>query len=553
LICILTVTVVAGALAQAPTPAASGAPAPAAAASPVPDAGQAAAPAGSQAPAPLASDVPPGYYDIRKFPREQVVRLTATTGYPARFMRVKMEIVDEDAEWVYMRNLPVEDPESAGHKSWKARQILESKHMARKELAVGKFVMDPAVEHPLPGFSDRVHLEERSEGLPSQGRWQMGMAVADMNGDGLQDLVLPPPRLGIARPWVVLQTPTGWRPWEAAKWPDVKLDYGDVKVADFDRDGNLDIALACHFLRNYVMYGNGKGDFTRVVELANVNAKFSSRAIGIADFDSDGRPDIAALAELDIDLATNAAVRGALLQVHLNRKDGWKVIPVQGTYQNLYGDHLAVGDVDADGKPDIVVSSHKNSNFSLAFLNLGDGLSYLPVSHQEFPYLGYVFGVAVGDLDGKAGDEVLMGAYQNVRLGTDTKPMNGVLVYGFSRKGDEVTVTRQVVAVDGQELNAYSAAGMGDLDGDGRGDLLLGRRNGQVELYVQGLDGQFLLESSPELTFGDAYINALTVMPVGSSGERALVVESSDGKATPGSVRAFVVRRGPLTKPAAAR
>ena len=169
------------------------------------------------------------------------------------------------------------------------------------------------------------------------------------------------------------------------KWPDVKLDYGDVKVADFDRDGNLDIALACHFLRNYVMYGNGKGDFTRVVELPNVNLKFSSRAIGVADFDGDGRQDIAALAELDIDLATNAAVRGALLQVHLNKREGWKVVAVQGTYENLYGDHMAVGDLDGDGKPDIVVSSHKNSNFSLVFLNQGDGDELPPREQSGVP------------------------------------------------------------------------------------------------------------------------------------------------------------------------
>lgn len=548
--CVLTVAFVAGALAQQPTPAAPAAPVPSAGDSPVPAPG--ATPV-TEAKGPIDRDLPAGYYEIRKFPRDQVVRLTETTGYPARFMRVKMEIVDEDGEWVYMRNLPVEDPDSAGHKAWKARQILEAKTLARKDLAHGKFVMDPAVEHPLPGFSDRIHLEERSEGLPGQGRWQMGMAIADMNGDGLQDIVLPPPRLGIARPWIVLQTATGWRPWDGVRWPEVKLDYGDVKVADFDRDGNLDIAIACHFLRNYVMYGNGKGDFTRVVELANVNPKFSSRAIGVADFDGDGRQDIAALAELDVDLATNAAVRGALLQIHLNKRNGWKAVPVTGSSENLYGDHIAVGDLDGDKKPDIVVSSHKNSNFSLVFLNRGDGESYLAVADAEFPYLGYVFGVAAGDLDGTAGDEALMGAFQNVRLGSGAKPMNGVLVYGFSRKGEEVTVTRQVVAIDGQDLNAYSAAGVADLDGDGRNDLLLGRRNGDVELYLQGLDGQFLREHSPELTFGDVYINALTVMPVGSSGERALVVQSSDGKASPGSVRAFMVRRGPLTKPAAAR
>ena len=133
--------------------------------------------------------------------------------------------------------------------------------------------------------------------------------------------------------------------------------------------------------------------------------------------------------------------------------------------------------------------------------------------------------------------------------------MNGVLVYGFSRKGEELTVTRQVVAVDGQELNAYSAAGSPTSTATAATTSCSGGGTAMSRLYLQGLDGQFLRERPPELAFGDAYINALAVVESCwlKQGERALVIESSDGKATPGSVRAFVVRRGPLTKPAAAR
>ncbi|MBP7798293.1 MAG: VCBS repeat-containing protein [Thermoanaerobaculaceae bacterium] len=493
------------------------------------------------------------YREVRKYPRDLVVKLSPNLAYPAIFMRHKMEIVDEDAEWVYLRNLPIEDPDSRAHRTWVMRQTIEVRELMRQEAAAEQFVMDPAVEHPLPGFSDRIHLEERSSGLPIQGRWGLGVAVADMNGDGLVDLVLPPVRLGKPYPTVFLQTSTGWQEWTAVQWPEIKLDYGDVQVADFDGDGHLDIALACHFLRNYVLYGNGKGDFTRWTELPRASERITSRALVKADFDGDGRMDLATLAELDVDLATNAQHLGALVQVLLNTPKGWQALEIEGGGRDVYGDHLAVGDFNADGRPDLLVSSHKNSNRHLIFLNRGDGRSFRPVSSREFPYLGYVFGVAAGKLDGTRGDAAVVGAFQSVRAGSQQHPMNGVIVYTLGPGEDEPAVARTVVAVDGREYDAYVSALVADVDGDGRNDLVMGRRNGTVEIYLQGLEGQLVREYSPELDFGDAYINALAVAAPGSGSERMLIVVSSDGKSTAGSVRAFAVRRGPLTRATVAR
>ncbi len=493
------------------------------------------------------------YREIRKFPRDLVVKLGPNLGYPAIFMRHKMEIVDEDAEWVYMRNLPIEDPDSRAHRSWLMRQSIEVRELMRKEEAEGQFVIDPAVEHPLPGFTDRIHFEERSNGLPGEGRWGLGVAVADMNGDGLVDLVLPPVRLGRPRPTVFLQTATGWQEWVAGQWPEIKLDYGDVQVADFDGDGHRDIALACHFLRNYILHGNGKGDFTRWTELPRASERITSRALVKADFNGDGRMDLATLAELDVDLATNAQHIGALVQVLLNTPKGWQALGIEGGDRHIYGDHLATGDFDADGRPDLLVSSHKNSNRNLIFLNRGDGRSFRPVTSSEFPYLGYVFGVAAGDLDGSRGDEALVGAFQSVRAGSKQYPMNGVITYKLSQGEGVPAVARTVVAVDGREYDSYVSALVADVDGDGRNDLVMGRRNGAIEIYLQGLEGQFSREQSPELGLGDAYLNAFEVVGLGKGSERALVVVSSDGPTTPGSVRAFAVRRGPLTQATAAR
>ena len=340
-------------------------------------------------------------------------------------------------------------------------------------------MLDPLVNYQAPLFTDRLRLEERSAGLPNQGRWQMGMAVGDLNGDGRQDLVLPPARLGTPQPWVVLQTADGWQRWEETRWPDVKLDYGDVGVADFDLDGQLDIVITCHFLRTYLLFGNGKGDFTRYVELPQVNPGVSSRALAVADFDGNGRPDVATLAELDLDMATNVQRQGGLVQVVLNHKDGWRAVDAFAGGRGLYGDNLAAGDLDGDGKPDLVVASHSNQNVNLVFLNDGTGRTWKPVASDDFPHLGYIFATAAGKLSDSTRDIAVMGVFQNVRAEGKLNPVNGVVLFTVSR-GEPVDVVPRILAVDETEFNNYTAAAVADVDGDGRNDLVAGAPQGRA-------------------------------------------------------------------------
>lgn len=482
------------------------------------------------------------YYTVHKVPRAKAIRLSPQFAWPHAVMKIKMEVVDEDEESLYLRNLPIEDPESGAHNAWLAREQMEAMAIMQKERSDANFVLNVSEVYVPPPFTDRLRFVERSQGLPREGRWQMGLAVADFNGDGLADLALPPPRLGDGRPAVVLQTKTGWQVWREARWPSIPMDYGDVGVADFDGDGHLDIALTSHFRRAWVLYGNGKGDFTRFVELPRANSTASSRALALADFDRDGRTDVVLLAELDIDLGTSQGLGNGLLQVVLNRPDGWVNVDVSGATPNLYGDKVAVGDFNRDGAPDILVSSHKNVFPYWIYLNSGDGRTFRPVSSPEFPYLAYGLAVAAGNLDGKPGDEAVVGFAQSPRSGGQQHPMNAIAIFTLAEQGEEVVVRRELLHAEHADFDRFTVARLLDLDGDGRLDLLLGRQSGTVDIYLQGTDGTLYKERAGELEFGDAYINDFALVPLAGGG-MGLAVMSSDGRTTPGSVRVFEIHK----------
>ena len=482
------------------------------------------------------------YHDVKKVSKRVAIRQSEKYAKPNAVSPFSMEVVGEDAEFLYLKHLPIEDPESPGHKAWLRHEGAEAQLTQVREHEEKYFIIDPFAPLVPPPFTDRLRFTERSVGLPVGGKWQIGFSTGDLDRDGLIDLVFPPPRLGDGMPVVFLQTATGWKQWDAVKWPEARFDYGDAGVADFDGDGNLDIALACHFSRNFVLYGNGKGDFTRMTELPRVNPAASSRALEVGDLDRDGRPDLVFLAELDLEMGTNEQIGSGLVTVCLNAKSGWRAVEGAGGRSNLFGDQVVLGDFDADGDLDVLVSSHKNVNRYFVYLNGANGTEWTPVALDEFPFRAYLNGVAAAELDGLPGDEAVMAFTQRVQSGRLKFPRNGLAVYSFVVGPDGLEMKeRRMLDVDGSDESNYTCATAGDLDRDGRMDLAFGRLDGVVRIFLQSPDGAFLEERSPEVSVGAVWINSLQILPVGKGGTPALVINTSDSsKENRGSVRCFV-------------
>lgn len=431
----------------------------------------------------------------KPFDKRQVIKIDDRYAYPHVVSGIKMEIVREDDEYIWLRGISPEDPNSALYKIWAERQAEEARAADWVEIAQrpgGINYLDfAAVAVPPPNMESLV-FEPGPGKLPEGGRWQMGFAVADMNEDGHDDLVFPPRRKQYPPvPAVFLGDGTGgFEFWEEAKWPEnMPWDYGSVAVADLDNDGHQDVVFAVHFKPQFALLGDGKGRFPSGGVLPSPDPRMTSRAVTAADFDGDGRTDLGFVSEIDYDMSTNARVDGAkTVWVLFNRGESWE-ISTEGLPVDFIADVIRSADLDGDGRPELVLSSNTLGPRILVYAWRGaDG--WQPAEHRGLLSSAYHYNIEPDN------DGVFATFVQFRMVDGGTQARNGLIRYPTAFDGDfEVA---EPIVWDAERGNVFFRIGVGDLDGDGRTDLVAGRKGGGLEAYLQTEDGSFYLERGTE-------------------------------------------------------
>lgn len=351
---------------------------------------------------------------------------------------------------------------------------------------------------------DAVRFVDFGDGLPRRGQWRNGLDVADMNGDGHLDIVFGPHRKGRRAPNVFLGDGRGsWRWWAEANFPDLPYDYGDAAVADFDGDGKPDIALGMHLTGMAVLRGDGAGSFTAWsdgMELADPTKSdagaFSTRAITVTDWNRDGKPDVLAIGEgmaratvRRDSVRTHDPMSATGILVYVNQGDGtWRSEPVAA---NVFGDAVAVGDVDGDGRQDVVAATARLGSRRILYLGAGAEGTRTATALESLRPGAWIRTVAVADLDGNGIDDILVG-YSNREFGVWRSGID--LFYGSREKGWQ----RRTLFAQESRQGVYSLA-TGDLDGDGELDVAAMTGDGEAWVFLGDGDGFFVREESPEL------------------------------------------------------
>lgn len=311
--------------------------------------------------------------------------------------------------------------------------------------------------------------------------------AGDMNADGYPDVIVGAPLVdgpagtdaGAAYVYSGRFIATGAPPELLYQWdghdPGGRFGWEVSGAGDVSGDGRADVIVAepwavAGTLRGQVCVYEGAAGRLLYCKVGDTNgSNFGGAIDGIGDLDQDGHADIMVGAWDDSTVGTTAG----MVRVFDGRRGN--------VLATLYGDGpldrfghsvSGAGDVNQDGWPDLLISALDGGYvrvYSGRWVMQGAGVAVL---HEWLtPLPGSLFGWEVDggeDVDGDGIPDVVIGAYLDTHAG---KIQNGsVSVYSgatgalmFLEQGD-----------DAHDHFGQSVRLAGDVDGDGRADVVMG-------------------------------------------------------------------------------
>lgn len=320
------------------------------------------------------------------------------------------------------------------------------------------------------GFKRHVIQKEDPERLERH-------AVGDLDNDGDLDVAIVKNLRGHLLWFENSGTPTDDRLWQRHVITTNLPGAYDVTLADFDNDGDLDVAASSWVLGNqFAWFENsgsvGDGEWKKHLIEKDVA---ETRTMRTADFDGDGDADL---------LGTGRKSRHVLWyenRLPENSVD-WRKHFVDD--RSPYPAHGNPADMDGDGDMDIVMalgfyykpgsdqpdaSLHRDDNQVVWYENDGKSGSGLWQKHVIGPRFDDAFEAVAGDLDGDGDVDVVATSWRNP----------GRVVW-FENHGDpKGPWTRHMLKNNWRSANQVIIA---DLNGDGRLDIAACAEHGSYEL-----------------------------------------------------------------------
>jgi hypothetical protein len=305
-----------------------------------------------------------------------------------------------------------------------------------------------------------------------------------------------------------------------------------VAIGDFNGDGKPDLAVSdAHqpmgsvaVLLNTTAAGATTPSFGPTFDFATSSAPFAGQpgAVAVADFNGDGRPDLAVTDELGVSILLNTTPAGATTPSFAT--------PIDVTTSTDGGSPvaLAIGDLDGDGRPDLavvqseifVVLNTTPAGAAVPSFSTPSQFSTSAAGDGDFPT-----SVAIADLNGDGLADLVAPNFADhtvaVLLNT-TPPRATVPTFAFN-----------VNFVTSQEFGngGFNSVATGDFNGDGIPDIVVGNQGtgGISVLLNETSPGDPVPTFAPSASFALDPPSALAIGDVNGDGRPDIVAAIPGG------------------------